>query len=245
MAEYTKTIVSALSSTNADYSYPHTVLEEATQAATNEFCQVRHVKLEPYSATTGNNHSYSIYSEFDGWSVCNSFILNNTGSSELSINLFLVLADLSATTMTNVDVAASAKTFTADTSADSAPFQRGNLGGDATHFNVYNATTSGHNDLYTVASITNTVLTSSEAVSGGDRSNDTAMRIQRIQRQTHFVPAGGLFVLPQIRRMTTASAAGTPEISIAALGHSSYDDGANAALGVEASFTIYMTGTNG
>ena len=245
MPEYAKTIISALSSTNSDYSDPRVIVRDLTQADTNEFSVVRHVKLEPLSTSTGANNSFAIFSELDGWSTCTSLIIHNTGTSELAMNLFVVLADLSSTTMTNVSVDASGKRFTALTSADTAPFQRGNLGGDATHANVYVSAVSANQALYTINTMSDSFFTVETTPAGGDQSNDATMKIQLIQRQTHFIPAGGLFVHPGIKRIINQSAAGTAEISFAYLGHSSYDDGANETLGVEGSFTLYMTGTNG
>jgi hypothetical protein len=245
MTEYTKTIVSALSSRNSDYSDPHVLLRGATQTDTNEFTQVRHVKLEPYNANTGHNQSFAVFSEFDGWTSCSSMIVQNTGASEISVNLYVVLADLTPTTLTNVSVNASTKTFTAATSATTAPFRRGNLGGDATHANVYAGAVSGNVALYTINTMSNTFFTVTGTPAGGDQSNDATMKIQLIQRQTHFIPVGGLFVHPGLRRLTGVSAAGTAEISFACLGDTSYDSGVAASTGVEGSFTLYMTGKNG
>tara|TARA_Y100000114_G_scaffold81110_1_gene74797 strand:+ start:490 stop:1227 length:738 start_codon:yes stop_codon:yes gene_type:complete len=245
MPEYAKTIISALSSTNSDYSDPRVIVRDLTQADTNEFSMVRHVKLETSNANTGLNQGFQIFSEFDGWSNCTSMIVHNTGTSELSILLYVVLADLTSSTLTNVTVSASGKSFTAATSAATAPFLRGNLGPDATHANVYAGAVSGNLGLYEINTMADTFFTVKTTPGGGDQSNDSTMRIQLVQRQIHYVPAGGLFVHPGLRRLINVSAAGTAEASFQYHGFTSYDSSVDVSTGVEGSFTLYMTGTNG
>ena len=152
MTEYTKTIVSALSSRNSDYSDPHVLLREATQTGTDEIVFRKEGRLENH-ATIGTSTSVKGFDYIPlsqtGMSHVNTFILHNRSSHQIHLRAYVTLADLESS-VTGVC------TFSSNNQIDCATsggFTKGEGGRDGslffpTHVNTQTITTLQHWLLY-------------------------------------------------------------------------------------------------
>tara|TARA_R110002051_G_scaffold267304_1_gene327282 strand:+ start:471 stop:1238 length:768 start_codon:yes stop_codon:yes gene_type:complete len=254
MTEYTKTIVSALSSRNSDYSDPHVLLREATQTGTDEIVFRKEGRLENHS-TIGTSSSYKgfdyIYLSQAGMSDVNTFILHNRSSHQLHLRTYVTLADLSST-ITGVC------TFSGNNQIDCATsggFTKGEGGFDGsafypTHVNTYGAKSSNNNDFATLATLTDgagtldrltvdgTPFGTNEAENAGGHT--TTLRLQFLEKVSFYIPAGSLFSFPgQVRKIIGNLT--EPEIAISA----GYTADNSKTLVTEAiDYTLFMAGTN-
>ena len=240
MTEYTKTIVSALSSRNSDYSDPHTLLREATQTGANEVTRRIDGRLEA-NTTDGTS---TIYKGADYYTLSlmaltsiESFIFHNRSDVELAVVAYVFLGEF--TTDTNPgDIAVTSSHIN---SSVSQAFYRGVYApGAATHVNTYSANSSNNNDFTEISSIgtSNTRITST-GTPWGTAETDTDMKVQLFQKQLHYVPAGKILMLPNIRQIKNQNT--TAEISIA---HGFATDSGITPSTTAADYTIFMTGTN-
>tara|TARA_R100000808_G_scaffold5803_2_gene17510 strand:+ start:14274 stop:14999 length:726 start_codon:yes stop_codon:yes gene_type:complete len=240
MTEYTKTIVSALSSRNSDYSDPHVLLREATQTGANEVTRRIDGRLEA-NTTDGTS---TIYKGADYYNLSlmalgtiDSFIFHNRSDVELALTVFAFLGEF--TTDTNPgDIAVTSSHIT---SSVSQAFYRGvYTPGAATHALTYSANASNNNDFTEISSIgtSNTRITST-GTPWGTAETDADMKVQLFQKQLHYVPAGKILMLPNIRKIKTDIA--QPEVTVA---HGFSSDAGITPVTTAADYTIFMTGTN-
>lgn len=250
MTEYTKTIVSALSSRNSDYSEPHVLLRDATQTGTDEVVFRKDGRIENNS-TIGTSTSYKnqnyIYLSTIGISKANTFILHNRSSHEIHLRAYVTLADLASSTTGNC-------TFSSNNQIDCANnngFIKGEGGMDgtgtyATNVNVYGAKSSNNNGIATISTITNGAqsfdrLTVSGTPFNTNETDDSGtLRLQFLANVAFFIPAGAIFSLPgQLRKIVGNLT--TPEIAITP----GYTADSSSTLVTEAiDYTLFMSGVN-
>ena len=249
MAEYVKTIVSALSSRSSDYSDPHVSLKNATQTQTDEKVVRVDGRLEADSSV-GTSTLYKNYDYYNlslqGLTTVNTFILHNRSDSELVIQYYRLIADLSGSTIGNCVFASNNQITTpvADGFAR-ADFIDGNDKG-STHLSVYGAKSSNNNDLARITDFSSAVsgtdrVTISSSAFGTNETDDSGtIGIQFFSRDNLFVPAGGIVSLPgQLAKIKS-------NVQAYELIISSGFTGLNSKTRVTSSqdYTMFMSGTN-
>ena len=206
MAEYVKTIVSALSSRSSDYSDPHVSLKNATQTQTDEKVVRVDGRLEANTSVGSTSTLYNAYDYYNlslqGLTTVNTFILHNRSDSEMLIQYFRLIADLSGSTIGNC-VFASNNQITTPV-ADG--FKKGDYidGGSkgSNYLNVYGAKSSNNNDLSRITDFSTAVegvdrVTISSTAFGTNETDDSGtIGIQFFSLDNMFVPAGGIVSLP-------------------------------------------------
>jgi hypothetical protein len=224
-------------------------LKNATQTQTDEKVVRVDGRLEADSSV-GTSTLYKNYDYYNlslqGLTTVNTFILHNRSDSELVIQYYRLIADLSGSTIGNC-VFASNNQITTPV-ADG--FKRADFidGGDkgSTHLNVYGAKSFNNNDLARITDF-------STAVSGTDRvtisstdfgTNETddsgTIGIQFFSHDNLFVPAGGIVSLPgQLAKIKS-------NVQAYELVVSSGFTGLNSKTRVTSSqdYTMFMSGTN-
>jgi hypothetical protein len=254
MTEYTKTIVSALSSRNSDYSDPHVLLREATQTGTDEIVFRKEGRIEN-SSTIGTSVSFKgydfLYLSQTGMSDVNTFILHNRSIYQLHLRAWVTMADLASATTgvctfssnNQIDCATTLGFLKGEGLQDATPFF-------ATHVNTYGAKSSNNNDTVQLVTITNgsgstdrltvlgTPFGTNEAEDAGGHT--TTLRLQFLQYVSFYIPAGSIFSFPgQIRKIVGNTS--TPEITITA----GFTADSSSTLVTEAiDYTLFMAGTN-
>ena len=250
MAEYVKTTISALSSRSSDYSDPHVILRDATQTQTDEKVVRVDGRLEA-NTSVGTSTLYNAYDYYNlslqGLTRINTFILHNRSDSEILLQYYRLIADLSGSTIGNCVFASNNQITTPVANGfQKGDYQDGNDRG-ATHLNVYGAKSSGNNDLALITSFASAVSgTDRVTVSGtpfGTNETDDAgtIGIQFFSLDNMFVPAGGIVSLPG--QLAKVKGNVNPyEISIAP-GFTGLNS--NTAVTSAQDYTIFMSGTVG
>jgi len=249
MAEYVKTVVSALSSRSSDYSSPHVFLNEATQTQTDEKVVRVDGRLEA-NTSLGTSTLYNAYDFYNlslqGLTRINTFILHNRSDSEMLLQYYRLIADLSGSTIGNCVFASNNQITTAANGLKKADFIDGD-GKGSTHLNVYGAKSSDNNDLARITSFASAVsgtdrVTVSGTPFGTNETDDSGtIGIQFFSLDNMFVPAGGIVSLPgQLAKIK--GNVNPYEISI-----TSGFTGLNSSTAVTSAqdYTLFMSGTVG
>ena len=256
MAEYVKTVVSALSSRSSDYSSPHVFLNEATQTQTDEKVVRVDGRLEAQT-TVGTSTLYSAVDYVDlslqGLTSVNTFILHNRSDYELLLQCYILQADLSGDVIGRCTFSSNNQIDSAVDGAFTKGFQTGAL--HATHLNTYGATSSNNNDFAAITSISasssgslNRVVVSGTPFGTNEiePSSGSTLGIQIFTKSNFYVPAGGVISLPgQLAKIKSNIA------FITNLDHEIRIQpgftGVNSKTGVTSpiDYTIFMSGTVG
>tara|TARA_R110002012_G_scaffold12439_1_gene55488 strand:- start:166 stop:918 length:753 start_codon:yes stop_codon:yes gene_type:complete len=250
MAEYVKTIISALSSRSSDYSDPHVSLKNATQTQTDEKVVRVDGRLEA-NTSLGTSTLYNAYDFYNlslqGLTRINTFILHNRSDSEMLLQYYRLIADLSGSTIGNCVFASNNQITTATANGlKKADFIDGDHKG-STHLNVYGAKSSNNNDLARITSFASAVsgtdrVTVSGTPFGTNETDDSGtIGIQFFSLDNMFVPAGGIVSLPG--QLAKVKGNVNPyEISITS-GFTGLNS--NTAVTSAQDYTLFMSGTVG
>ena len=206
MAEYVKTIISALSSRSSDYSDPHVSLKNATQTQTDE----KVVRVDGRLEANTSVGSADLVSAADYYglteqalTIANTFILHNRGTTSALLSCYILLGDITGSDL-------GVCTFSSNNQIDSAlsgAFSKGTTGMllRATHANTYGAKSGGNDDLAAITSIGNSssggnnrIIVSGTpfSVNEAEDSSGSTLGVQLFQFTSFFVPAGGILSLP-------------------------------------------------
>ncbi len=258
MAEYVKTVVSALSSRSSDYSSPHVFLNEATQTQTDEKVVRIDGRLEAQT-TVGTSTLYSAVDYVDlslqGLTSVNTFILHNRSDYELLLQCYILQADLSGSTIGVCTFSSNNQIDSAVDAAFTKGFQTGAL--HATHLNTYGAKTSNNNDFAAITSISasssgslNRIVVSGTPF-GTNEAEDasghsTTLGIQLFTKSNFYVPAGGVISLPGQLAKIKANIASLQEVDHEIRIQPGFT-AVNSKTGVTSpiDYTIFMSGTVG
>jgi len=254
MAEYVKTIISALSSRSSDHSDPHVSLKNATQTQTDEKVVRVDGRLEAQT-TVGTSTLYSAVDYVDlslqGLTSVNTFILHNRSDYELLLQCYILQADLSGSTIGVCTFSSNNQIDSAVDGAFTKGFQTGAL--HATHLNTYGAKTSNNNDFAAITSISasssgslNRIVVSGTPFGTNEADDAGTLGIQLFTKSNFYVPAGGVISLPgQLAKIKSNIA------FITNLDHEIRIQpgftGVNSKTGVTSpiDYTIFMSGTVG
>lgn len=250
MAEYVKTTVSALSSRSSDYSDPHVALQEAIQTQTDEKVVRVDGRLQA-DTTVGTSTLYSSLDYYNlslqGFTKINTLILHNRSDSELTIQYYRLIADLSGSIIGNCVFASNNQITTPVADGfKRADYIDGNIAA-ANYLNVYGAKSGDNNDFVAITSFATAVSgTDRVTVSGtpfGTSETDDAgnIGIQFFSLDNMYVPAGGLVSLPGQLGKTKGNT-GAYELAIAP-GFTALNS--KTLVTTAQDYTIFMSGTVG